>query len=80
LRPAGLAPDVTAESGYDHRGQCCLFEHKQLRELGRIVLIQFREQKMPMQAELYQGQAGIPNGEKEKGNIRASGGNRQCRL
>jgi len=56
LRPAELPPDVTAASGYDHRGHCYLFEHKQLGELGRIVLIQVREQEMLMQAELYQGQ------------------------
>jgi hypothetical protein len=56
LRPAELPPDVTATSGYDHRGHCYLFEHKQLGELGRIVLIQVREQEMLMQAELYQGQ------------------------
>ena len=56
LRSEDLPPDVTAASGYDHRGHCYLFEHKQLGELGRIVLIQVREQKMLMQAELYQGQ------------------------
>jgi hypothetical protein len=56
LPPAELPPDVTAASGYDHRGHCYLFEHKQLGELGRIVLIQVREQEMLMQAELYQGQ------------------------
>jgi hypothetical protein len=55
LRPQDLPPDVTAESGYDHRGHCYLFSHKQLGELGRIVLIQVREQEMLMQAELYQG-------------------------
>jgi hypothetical protein len=56
LRLAELPPDVTAASGYDHRGLCYQFEHKQLGELGRIVLIQLREQKMLMQAELYQEQ------------------------
>jgi len=56
LRPEDLPPDVTASSGYDHRGHCYSFEHKKLGELGRIVLIQVREQKMMMQAELYQGQ------------------------
>ncbi len=56
LRPQDLPPDVTAASGYDHRGHCYLFSHKQLGELGRIVLIQVREQEMLMQAELYQGQ------------------------
>lgn len=56
LRPEDLPPDVTASSGYDHRGHCYNFEHKKLGELGRIVLIQLREQEMLMQAELYQGQ------------------------
>jgi hypothetical protein len=56
LRPADLPPEVTAASGYDHRGHCYLFEHKQLGELGRIVLIPVGEQEMLMQAELYQGQ------------------------
>jgi hypothetical protein len=57
LRPEDLPPDVTASSGYDHRGQCYVFEHKKLGELGRIVLIQIREQKMLMQAELFKGLA-----------------------
>jgi hypothetical protein len=56
LRPEDLPPDVTAAIGYDHRGHCYQFEHKQLGELGRIVLIQLCEQEMLMQAELYQGQ------------------------
>jgi hypothetical protein len=56
LRPDDLLPDVTASSGYDHRGLCYIFEHKKLGELGRIVLIQVREQEMLMQAELYKGQ------------------------
>jgi len=56
LRPADLPPDVTAAIGYDHRGHCYQFDHKQLGDLGRIVLIQVREQEMLLQAELYQGQ------------------------
>jgi hypothetical protein len=56
LRPEDLPPDVTASSGYDHRGHCYVFEHKKLGALGRIVLIKTREQEMLMQAELYQGQ------------------------
>jgi hypothetical protein len=56
LRPQDLPPDVAAASGYDHRGHCYVFSHKQLGELGRIVLIQIREQEMLMQAELYQEQ------------------------
>jgi hypothetical protein len=56
LHPDDLPPDVTASSGYDHRGFCYIFEHKKFGELGRIVLIQVREQEMLMQAELYKGQ------------------------
>jgi hypothetical protein len=56
LRPEDLPSDVTASSGYDHRGPCYIFEHKKLGELGRIVLIKIREQEMLMQAELYKGQ------------------------
>jgi hypothetical protein len=56
LRPEDLPPDVTASSGYDHRGHCYIFEHKKFGELGRIVLIKVREQEMLMQAELYKGQ------------------------
>jgi len=56
LRPEDLPPDVTASSGYDHRGLCYVFEHKKLGELGRIVLIKLNEQEILMQAELYQGQ------------------------
>ena len=63
LRPEDLPPDVNASSGYDHRGLCYIFEHKKLGELGRIVLIQVREQEMLMQAELYKGQ------EKQKSTI-----------
>ena len=56
LRPEDLPPDVTASSGYDHRGFCYVFDHKKLGELGRIVLIQVREHEMLMQADLYIGQ------------------------
>ena len=56
LRPDDLPPDVTASSGYDHRGHCYIFEHKKFGELGRIVLIKIREQEMLMQGELYKGQ------------------------
>lgn len=56
LRPDDLPPDVTASSGYDHRGLCYVFDHKKFGELGRIVLIKVREQEMLMQADLYIGQ------------------------
>ena len=56
LHPDDLPPDVTASRGYDHRGNCYIFEHKKFGELGRIVLIKVREQEMLMQAELYTGQ------------------------
>ncbi len=55
LRPEDLPPDVTASSGYDHRGLCYVFEHKKLGELGRIVLSQVREQEMLLQAEIHNG-------------------------
>jgi hypothetical protein len=56
LRPEDLPPGVTASSGYDHRGHCYIFEHKEFGELGRIVLSKVREQEMLMEAELYKGQ------------------------
>jgi hypothetical protein len=56
LHPDDLPPDVTASRGYDHRGHCYVFEHKKYGELGRIVLIKFREQEMLMQADLCIGQ------------------------
>jgi hypothetical protein len=56
LRPEDLPPDVTASSGYDHRGLCYVFDHKKFGELGRIVLIKVREQEMLLQADLYIGQ------------------------
>jgi hypothetical protein len=56
LRPEDLPPDVSASSGYDHRGHCYIFEHKKLGELGKIVLIEVREQELLIQAELYAGQ------------------------
>ncbi len=55
LRPEDLPPDVTASSGYDHRGVCYVFDHKKLGELGRLVLSQAREQELLMHAELYTG-------------------------
>ncbi len=55
LRLEDLPPDVTASSGYDHRGLCYVFEHKKLGELGRIVLSQVREQEMLLQAEIHNG-------------------------
>ena len=56
LRPDDLPPDVTASSGYDHRGLCYVFDHKKLGELGRIVMIKAGEQEMLMQVDLYIGQ------------------------
>jgi len=56
LRPEDLPTGVTASRGYDHRGHCLVFEHKTLGELGKIVLIKIREEKMLIQAELYKGQ------------------------
>jgi hypothetical protein len=45
LRPEDLPLDVTASSGYDHRGLCYVVDHKKFGELGRIVLIKVSEQK-----------------------------------
>jgi len=56
LRPEDLPSNVTASSGYDHRGLCYVFDHKTLGELGRIVMIKAGEQEMLMQADLYVGQ------------------------
>ena len=59
LRPEDLPPGVTASRGYDHRGQCYVFEHKTLGELGRIVMIKMSEGKMLLQAEICKGQESI---------------------
>jgi len=56
LHPEDLPPDVTASSGYDHRGHCYVFGHKKFGELGRIVFSQVREQEMLLVAEIYNGQ------------------------
>ncbi len=56
LRPEDLPPDVTASSGYDHRGHCYMFEHKTLGALGKIILIEKGEQQVLMLAELYKEQ------------------------
>src|SRR5262249_52501863 len=56
LRPEDLPSGVTTTRGYDHRGQCYLFEHTTLGELGKIVLIKMSEEKTVLQAELYEGQ------------------------
>jgi hypothetical protein len=60
LRPEDLPPGVTASRGYDHRGHCLLFEHNTLGELGKIVLINIREGKMLLQAEIYKGPDDMP--------------------
>jgi hypothetical protein len=52
LRPEDLPPGVTAARGYDHRGHCLIFAHETLGELGKIVLINIREGKMLLQAEI----------------------------
>ena len=56
LRPEDLPSGVTTTRGYDHRGQCYVFEHKTLGELGKIVLIKMSEGKTVLQAELHTGQ------------------------
>jgi hypothetical protein len=35
LRPEDLPPDVTVSSGYDHRGNCYVFKHKNLGSWGK---------------------------------------------
>ena len=59
LRPEDLPSGVTASRGYDHRGHCLIFENHTLGELGKIVLIEMRDDQMLLQAELYQGQAEV---------------------
>ena len=56
LTPEDLPVGVKASRGYDHRGQCYVFEHKTLGELGRIVMIKMSEGKMLLQAEICTGQ------------------------
>jgi hypothetical protein len=56
LRPEDLPAGVTTIRGYDHRGQCYLFEHTTLGELGKIVLVKLSEEKTALQAELCIGQ------------------------
>jgi hypothetical protein len=54
-----LPSGVTTTRGYDHRGQCYLFEHTTLGELGKIVLVKMSEGKTVLQAELCIGQEAI---------------------
>src|SRR5215813_4097814 len=56
LRPEDLPSGVRAARGYDHRGHCLIFEHNTLGELGKIVLVNIRDGKTLIQAELYKGQ------------------------
>src|SRR5215831_10448817 len=60
LRPEDLPPGVTAARGYDHRGHCLIFEHNTLGELGKIVLINIREGKMLLQAEICKASDDMP--------------------
>jgi hypothetical protein len=59
LRPEDLPPGVTAARGYDHRGHCLIFEHNTLGELGKIVVVNIRDGKTLIQAELYKGQEDV---------------------
>jgi hypothetical protein len=59
LRPEDLPSGVKAVIGYDHRGQCLIFEHNTLGELGKIVLIKIHDGKMLIQADLYKGQGNL---------------------
>jgi hypothetical protein len=58
LRPEDLPPGVRAARGYDHRGHCTIFEHETLGALGKIVLINMRDGKTLLQAELCKGPGG----------------------
>src|SRR5262252_2088744 len=60
LRPEDLPPGVTAARGYDHRGHCLIFAHNTLGELGKIVLINIREEKMLLQAEICKAPDDMP--------------------
>ena len=60
LRPEDLPSGVTASRGYDHRGHCLIFAHNTLGALGKIVLINIREGKMLLQAEIYKGPDDMP--------------------
>ena len=60
LRPEDLPPGVKASRGYDHRGHCLIFQHETLGKLGKIVLINIREGRMLIQAELYKGPDDMP--------------------
>lgn len=55
LRPEDLPPGVRATRGYDQRGACLTFAHDTLGELGKIVLVKLREDRMLVEAELYIG-------------------------
>src|ERR1043166_1743683 len=59
LRPEDLPPGVSASRGYDHRGHCVTFEHETLGALGKIVLVNMRDGKTLIQAELYKGQEDV---------------------
>src|SRR6266566_9758338 len=61
LQPEDLPPGVKASRGYDHRGHCTIFEHNTLGQLGKIVLINIREGKMLLQAEIYTGPDDMPD-------------------
>jgi hypothetical protein len=56
LTPDDLPAGVKASRGYDHRGQCYVFAHKTLGELGRILVMNTPDDKTLLQAELYTGQ------------------------
>jgi len=59
LRPDDLPSGVTASRGYDHRGHCLVLDHPILGELGKIVLINIRDDQMLMQAELCTGRENL---------------------
>jgi hypothetical protein len=68
LRPEDLPRGVTASPGYDHRGQCLVFRHRTLGELGRIVLIRASDTQTVLQSDVYLGseKEGDPRSAKRK--------------
>ena len=53
MRPEDLPKGVITSVGYDHRGTCYSFEHDDLGELGKIVLIKQPNGQTLLQADLF---------------------------
>lgn len=59
LKPDDLPYGVVAKRGYDHRGYCLAFSHKELGELGKIVLTGIAGDLTLMETELSMGNGKI---------------------